>query len=272
MHSRYSTAGGWRLFEQNYDTTSASTNIARSIDYVQNGCTTCGEPPDQSDVNGKTFCVTPSNVPEACTNFATDGRIESVESNVGPATFGVMTQVYPITSGISLTWDCPGSYSGGVQAQCSPSSTYNGGCGFSNRVSATVSSSTSFETVVDHHIMKSLTDTTFSSKQLIAAKWTGAEACGSLSCSVYFEYRGTGTAVMPSFTTSLGRGLPHQYIITGVQVGTYNVTIGGNPAVSGYTVAAGDNTIEFVATSGATGTLSLSATSTSGVSTKWRTK
>jgi hypothetical protein len=255
------------IFEQDYDTTSIAENIARSVHYPQNGCTTCGEPPDQSDVNGSTSCINSLNLKESCANFPTDLRIESIESNVGTATFGVISQLYPVTSGIVGSWDCPGTYSDGVQPQCSPSSTYSGGLGASNRVSMTLSSGTSFETLIVHHIMRSLTDTTFSSKQLVAAGWTGAEACGSLSCAVYFAYRGIGTAAVPSFTTCLSSGLPHQYILTGVEVGTYNVTIGGNAVVRGYSVAPGDNTIEFLTTSGATGTVSLSLTSTN-----WRTK
>jgi hypothetical protein len=256
------------VFEQDYDTTTSAESIARSIHYPQNGCSTCGEPPDQSDVNGSTFCISSSNTSESCTNFATDGRIESIESGVGTATFGVMSQIYPVTSGISLTWDCPGSYSGGVQAHCAPGLTYSGGYGFSNRVSATVSSGTSLEVVTVHKIMQSLTDTTFSTAPLSASGWTGAEACGTSSCAAYFGYRGTGTATVPAFTTSLETSKPHQYIVTGVPAGTYHVSVASTTVLSGYTVSPGDNTIAFTVASGTTaGVVSLSTSTTCSITT-----
>ena len=82
------------------------------------------------------------------------------------------------------------------------------------------------------------------------SNWTGAVAIGPTSVAVgLFARGGTTHSTLTSFSTSFsGNG---QWLISGLAAGTWTVTVGGTP-VSGspFTVSAGDNTVEFLSTSG----------------------
>lgn len=81
----------------------------------------------------------------------------------------------------------------------------------------------------------------------IDANHRGVEVDGS-SPKVALFPRGGSTYTASTFTTA--HSGTAQYIVTGLTPGTYNVTVGGSPVVSGTSVAANDNSLYFESTSG----------------------
>jgi hypothetical protein len=226
-----------------------SEPIQRAIHYPQNGMTSPS--PDQPYPTGTTICVDSSGAQVACSLLSSSVRIMSTEDGMGTPKrqYGVISQIYSPGS-VTLKWDCPGS---GYAPQCTPTGTYGGGYGYSDRVTIAGGSSIGanvekLEDVVVHKIMNGLSDTSFFTAALNpSALWTGVQACGSRSCVAYLASRGADTLTsVPVFVTSAGGNLPFQYLISGISPGVYTVTIQG-AAVSGspFTVSGNDNSIEF---------------------------
>jgi hypothetical protein len=210
------------------------------------------------------------------TTYLGGGVIESVQSGgqIGTApaqNSGLMTYVYSPGT-ITVNDDCVGLAGG----QCSPASTYPGGIGYSHRFTISGGASVganvnALDVVVGHKIMANLTDTTFTRLALNPdASWTGLQLTGSTSSAVALFARGGVThATITGFTTThTGTA---QYLFEGLTAGVYAVTVGGTPVTgSPFTVAAKDNSIEFLSTAGAvafngiTPTLSITTTSLPG--------
>jgi hypothetical protein len=204
--------------------------------------------------NGQTQ-ATPTRT-TGTTTYLGGGVIESVQSGgqIGTApaqSHGLMTYIYS-PNPVTVADDCVG-HGGG---QCAPGDTYPGGIGYSHRFTisggASVGASVgSMDVVICHHIMKTLTDTTFSPVPINPdANWTGVQCGASTSSAVMLFARGGVThANITGFTTT--HSGTAQYLFAGLTPGSYAVTIGGTP-VSGspFTVAANDNSIEFESTAG----------------------
>jgi hypothetical protein len=190
------------------------------------------------------------------TTYLGGNVIESVQSGgqIGTApaqTHGLMTYIGSPGS-ITVNDDCVG-HGGG---QCAPGDTYPGGIGYSHRITISGGSSVgapvgAMDVVICHHIMKTLTDTTFSPVAINPdANWTGVQCGASTSSAVALFARGGVThATITGFTTT--HSGTAQYLFAGLTPGNYAVTIGGTP-VSGspFTVAANDNSIEFESNAG----------------------
>lgn len=117
--------------------------------------------------------------------------------------------------------------------------------------SSVTASSSLFEATACMKLMNGISDTTFSCTALTPdANWTGAQACGAVSCAVFLGARGGTThAAITTFTPSFSGAA--QWLFSGLTAGTYTVTVNGIP-VSGspFTVGANDNSIEFISTAG----------------------
>jgi hypothetical protein len=232
------------------DTSNSSTQVATHIHYNQTGQTISG-----GMVTGSTTCINSSGSQVSCSSTLNTNRIiKSLESGGGtPAEInGVITHVdSPGT--ITLNWDCPGS---GNAPQCtnSPLSTYSGGNGWTDRVTIAGGSSvgasvTGMTALIEHKVMQSLTDATFSTTALNPdANWTGAQVCGAVSCAVFVgAVGGTTHSTLTSFITT-HTGIA-QYLIGGLAAGNYIVKVNGTTVFSG-SVAAGDNSVAFDSTAG----------------------
>ena len=232
------------------DTSNSSTQVATHIHYNQTGQTISG-----GMVTGSTTCINSSGSQVSCSSTLNTNRIiKSLESGGGtPAEInGVITHVdSPGT--ITLNWDCPGS---GNAPQCtnSPLNTYSGGNGWTDRVTIAGGSSvgasvTGMTALIEHKVMQSLTDATFSTTALNPdANWTGAQVCGAVSCAVFVgAVGGTTHSTLTSFITT-HTGIA-QYLIGGLAAGNYIVKVNGTTVFSG-SVAAGDNSVAFDSTAG----------------------
>jgi hypothetical protein len=109
-----------------------------------------------------------------------------------------------------------------------------------------------FESLAIHKVAQSLTDTSLTcTTQTPDANWFVAQCTGALSSMVFAGARGgMSYSTMAGFTST--HSGTAQYLISGLAAGSYTVTVGGTP-VSGspFTVASGDNSIEFVSAAGA---------------------
>jgi hypothetical protein len=177
-------------------------------------------------------------------------------ANGDPArTYGLVTKVLTPIAG-TVAWDCPLGGGPGGSDECSTTSTYSGGAGHTDRVSVCGGSScgssvSTFEDLVVHKVAQSLSDTTLTTAALTPdSNWSGVQACGSTSCMVYVGGRAGATqSTMTGFTTT--HSGTAQYLFDGLTAGTYTVTVGGSGVTgSPFTVAANDNSIEFVSTAG----------------------
>jgi hypothetical protein len=131
-----------------------------------------------------------------------------------------------------------------------------GGNACTHRVSVCAGSScgsnaTVFEALTVHKIAQSLTDTSLTCTGITPdSNWFAAQCAGAVSAMVFAGTRGGTThSTITSFTTT--HSGTAQYLIGGLTAGTYTVTVGG-AAVTGspFTVAAGDNSIEFTSAAG----------------------
>lgn len=246
---------GWDEFVFQFDDTSnSSTPVATHLHYNQTGQTIAG--PNMT--TGTTICTDTVGTQVNCgTGLDTYRTIKSVQSGLGtPAeTNGLLTHVDSPNT-IKLTWDCPGS---GNAPQCtaSPLSTYTGGNGWTDRITIAGGTSvaanvTSFTDVIEHKIMQTLSDATFTTAAVNPdANFTGGMTCGALSCAVYLDGRNNAThATLTSFSAS-PTVAQTQYLIGGLTPGTYTPTINGsavstcNGTAPPCTVAAGDNSLYF---------------------------
>lgn len=287
------SSGDQFIVEHEYSSSNLSGGVAiqKSEHYPQGAdAGACCWEADVPYKTGQTICTDLSGNQVACSNSLNIyRRIQSTEcSGTGcpPAAYGVVSQIYS-PSTITVTWDTPGG-STTPPAQASPTNTYSGGYGYSNRVTIAGGSSvgarvSSLEYVVVHKIMSSITDTTLNSRSLNPnANWTGVEACGANSGIAQVGTRGSSTfSSAPSFAlatsdaggnTSACAQMPYQILISGLTPGTYTVTLAGTPltSCSGATgttvpVSAGDNSVECnVASVGAGSVVTLSQAGTTG--------
>jgi hypothetical protein len=250
-------------FEIQWDSCSTITSqqIATHFHYNQNGETAAQS--REGYAEGHTTCPGSGG----CNGLNTGRWIQELESgtndgyasDVNP-TFGLITN-FLSPGNIFVNWDCPGG------AECNGGSTYPGGAGHSNRVTVCAgsgscnSSATALESFTVHKIASSLTDTSLTTSAINTADghWFGAQMYGAKSCAVVMEARGGATlGTMSAFTPLVSSGVCAsnvQYLFGGLAAGSYNVTVGGAAAAgSPFTVAANDNSIEFV---GAAGTVSI---------------
>ena len=254
------------------------TKVSTHLQYAQTGQQLL-YPTGASQPTGKTFCVNSSYAQVACSTLNTNRLIEEVEDggeysgNPPARDYGLMTW-FTSPGTITLNWDTPGAYTTGNQPQASPSNTYTdgsvSGLGYSNRVTvaagSSVGGSVSGEStwLIVHKVMQNLTDTTFTRTAFNpSSAWTGAQACGATSCSVYMQALGNALqSTFPGITTT--HSLPAQYLIAGLAPGNYTLTVGGTQVFSG-AVPTGDTTI--FATAAAGGAVVLSAGTGPGVAT-----
>jgi hypothetical protein len=250
-------------FEYQWDSCSTITSqqIATHFHYNQNGETAAQD--HEGYLEGHTTCPGSGG----CSGLNTGRWIQELESgtndgyagDVNP-TFGLITN-FLSPGNIFVNWDCPGG------VECNSGSTYTGGAGHSDRVTVCAGSgscngsATLLESFTVHKIASSLTDTSLTTSAINTADghWFGAQMYGARSCAVVMEVRGGATlGTMSVFTPPASSGVCAsnvQYLFGGLAAGSYNVTVGG-AAVAGspFTVAANDNSIEFV---GAAGTVSI---------------
>jgi len=250
------TGGDHFIVDARFVSTKTAQQIATHIHYPQNGQTAwAGQVPY---AEGHTTC--PGS--HGCTGLDSDRWIQELESGTSDGypvdpipNFGLISK-FLSPSNIFVTWDCP------LGLECTPSSTYGGGAGDSDRVgicagSGSCSSSANlFESFVIHKVAGSLTDTTLTATPIntVDGKWFGAQVTGSLSCAVVLEARGgVSHATMSTFTPASTSGLCAnnvQYLFGGLTPGFYSVTVGGNAVGSPFTVWEGDNSIEFTSVGG----------------------
>jgi hypothetical protein len=236
-------SGGEQIVVQ-WDSVKVPTPVAMAthVHYPQNGETSWDSYPD-----GHTTCPGTGG----CASLNTSRAIQELEDGgndgVNPTrNYGVLTHfLSPGT--VTVNWDCPGN------AECSTSSTYTGGNGHTDRVSVCGGSScgsavSTFESLIVHKVITSLTDTTLTTAALNPdANWTGVQ---TLDKVVLMARGGTAQSAITGFTTThAGTAL---YLFGGLTPGTYTITVGGT-AVAGspFTVAANDNSIEFSSLAGA---------------------
>jgi len=237
-----------------------SCPVAVHVQYPQTGQTLTVNA--TSMPTGKTICVNSSYAQVACSGLNTNRLVEELEdggeySNNPPARdYGLMSW-FTSPGTITLNWDCPGSYTTGNQPQCSPSSPYTGGNGYTNRVTVAAGSSVGAPVsgeqtwLIVHKVMQSLTDATIQPTAFNPnSTWTGAQVCGASSCAVGMFAIGNATqSTIPVFTTT--HAGTAQYLIAGLTPGTYSVKVGGT-AVSGspFTVPVNDTSLEFESVAG----------------------
>jgi hypothetical protein len=239
----------------------APTQLATHIHYPQTGqsLNTATYPMG----TGKTICVNSSYSQVACSALNSNRLIEEVEDageyagNPPARNYGLMTWIASPGT-IYVNWDIPGTYTAGNQPQATPSNTYSGGQGWTNRVTVAAGSSLGASVsgehtwLIVHKVMQSLTDTAIQPTALNpGSTWTGAQVCGSTSCAVGIFALGNATqSTVPIFTTThTGTA---QYLIGGLTAGSYTVKVNGT-AVPGspFPVPANDNSLEFASTAGA---------------------
>jgi hypothetical protein len=251
------TGGDQFIVDARFVSTTTTQEILTRIHYPQNG-------------QAQTYNVIP--YPEGhttcpgshgCTGLNTDRWIQELESGTPDGETGDPTPTFGLISNflspssLYITWDCPGG------VECSPSSTYSGGSGNTDRIticagSGSCSSSANLlESFVVHKVVQSLTDTSLNTSAITTSdgNWFGAEMYGANSCAVVMEARGGVThAAMSSFTPPSSSGVCAnnvQYLFGGFTPGSYSVTVGGNTVFgSPFTVSAGDNSIEFTSLGG----------------------
>lgn len=254
------TGGDHFIVQWDSCSTTTSQQIATHIHYNQNGETAPAAGVQYPE--GHTTC--PGS--NGCTGLDTDRWIQELESGTGDGISGDQIPAFGLISNflspssMFVSWDCPGG------AECTPSSTYSGGAGHSDRIticagSGSCSSSANLlESFTVHKVAGSLTDTSLTTNGIatVDGQWFGAQMYGANSCAVVMETRGgVSHATMSNLTPASTSGVCAnnvQYLFGGLTPGSYNVTVGGN-AVSGspFTVAAGDNSIEFTSAGGTVG-------------------
>jgi hypothetical protein len=236
-------SGGEQIVVQ-WDSVSVptATAIVTHVHYPQNGESGASTYPE-----GHTTCPGTGG----CASLNTSRWIQSQEDGgsdgVNPTrNYGVVTH-YLSPGTVTVNWDCPG------EAECSTSSSYAGGNGHTDRISVCGGSScgaavSTFESLIVHKVTTSLTDTSLSTTALNPdANWTGVQTIDKV---VLLARGGITHGSMAGFTTTYsGTAL---YLFGGFTPGSYTVTVGGTP-VSGspFTVAVGDNSIEFESVAGA---------------------
>jgi hypothetical protein len=237
------------------------TKVSTHLQYAQTGQQLL-YPTGASQPTGKTFCVNSSYAQVACSTLNTNRLIEEVEDggeysgNPPARDYGLMTW-FTSPGTITLNWDTPGTYTTGNQPQASPSNTYAGGQGYSNRVTIaagpSVGGNVSGEStwLIVHKVMQNLTDTTFTRTAFNpSSAWTGAQVCGATSCAVGMFAIGNATqSTIPVFTTT--HAGTAQYLLAGLTPGSYTVKVSGT-AVSGspFTVPANDTSLMFGSVAG----------------------
>ncbi len=205
--------------------------MAKHLHYTQNGTAQAGGP----------------GYDTGSTTYIGSNMIKSLESGSGAMTHGLLTYIESPNT-ISVIDDCVGH---GVGGQCAPGSTYSGGNGYTHRFTIAGGSGggagvNKFASVVCHKVMQNLNDTAFSPVALNPdSHWTGAQCAGASSTGIgLFAVGGSTYSSITAFTPSFS-GIA-DWIIMGLTSGTYSVTVGGAPVGgSPFTVAAGDNSIEF---------------------------
>jgi hypothetical protein len=231
------------------------TSIATHVHYTQNGETGVSAYPE-----GHTTCPGTGG----CGSLNSNRSIRSLETGTSDA-FGDPTPNYGLITTflspgtITVNWDCPNNL------ECSPSSSYPGGSGHTDRVSVCGGSScgapvSTFESMIVHKVAANLTDTTLTTTALNPdPNWTGFQSVDKV---VLMARGGSTHSSISGFTTT--HSGTAQYLFGGLTPGVYTVTISGTP-VSGspFTVSANDNSIEFDSTAG---TLSVNGSASTGSS------
>jgi len=183
------------------------------------------------------------------------GVITSSQAGSG-LNYGLKVQVGS-PNAITVNDDCVGL---GNSGQCSPSSTYSGGRGYTHRF--TIAGGSSVGQAVNDYVdntcmkaMQSLSDTTFAMTEIDAdAHWTGCQMTGVRSTAIFLRSRPSGSTSTYSSITSFSPSFsgPGDYLIMGLSPGTYSVTVNGTQVVNAQVVQAGDNSLFFQSSGGGT--------------------
>lgn len=233
----------------------STTQVAKHLHYSQNGQNIANGIPMTT---GTTTCVDASISPVSCVAALDANRIiKSVEDGSGTSpvqSYGLMSYISSPVS-IKLNWDCPNT--GGNAPQCTPSSKYSGGNGYSDRITIQAGSTIGgnvapgeYPWCVVHKIMQTLTDTTFVPFAVNPdANWVGCGATGATSTAISLFARGNSTHGTITNFTQVFSG-PGDWLVSGLLPGTYTVTVASVPVTgSPFAVVSGDNSI-FFSTSG----------------------
>jgi hypothetical protein len=215
----------------------SSTPVATHWHYPQDGETTISAYPE-----GLTTCPGAGG----CGSLDTNRTIQSMEDGGGVSpTDNNPARIY----GVISKFLSPGTIHVVYDGQASPQ---NGFQGHTERVSicggtSCAASVATFEALSVHKVAQNLTDTTLLTTALNPdANWTGVQTADKVAL---FSRGGVNRATIPGFITTHSGSA--QYLFGGVAAGSYAVTLNGTPVPgSPFTVADGDNSIEFEGISG----------------------
>lgn len=257
------TGGDHFLVTWDACSTTTAQEIATHVHYPQNGETASAAAALYPE--GNTTCPGSGG----CSSLNTSRWVQELESGTGDGISGDPIPNYGLITNFLapgseyITWD---------------GSSYSGANGHTDRVTVCAgsgscsSSATLLESLIVHKVAESLTDTSLTTSAISTSDshWYGAQMYGATSCAVVMEARGGTTySSMSSFTPASSSSPCNanvQYLFGGLSPGIYTVAVGGSP-VSGspFSVAAGDNSIEFVTSlTGSVGLNQISGSALSG--------